>query len=185
MNKKIIALLLGAALTTGIGGFGTYAYFTDRAELSNKVNITMGELKSEVNWTDGAWVPYLDSTEVKAVDNGQTLSYENVKPGDVFYRDFTITNAGTLEADTIIQLKKSMDENIKLSLVVFNEDGSMITRLSGENLRHDINAVQPGVTYKARIEMEVNKEMGVDWMNKNINADAHTFMSVDLHQTIH
>lgn len=184
MNKKIIALLLGAALTTGIGGFGTYAYFTDRAELSDKVNITMGTLDTEVKWADNSsWIPYSDATEV--VDNGQGLSYTNVKPGDLFYRDFVITNAGTLKADTIIQLKESFNPNVKLSLVIFDQNDKMITRLSGENARHDIRAVESGVTYKARIEMEINKEIDNELLGKTINADAHNFMSVDVHQTIY
>ena len=126
MNKKITALLLAAALTTGVGAYGTYAYFSDEAKVSENVNITMGKLDIEADWS-GLWnVTSVGSEAEKKIGSGTTipggpksndLDYQFVKPGDYFTRKVTIKNIGNLNADAYVEMNNPYSDIFDLEIV--------------------------------------------------------------------
>jgi predicted ribosomally synthesized peptide with SipW-like signal peptide len=116
IKAKLLALLLAAVITTGVGGFGTYAYFTDKNQASEQVSLIMGNLKLQTYWL-GAWAQTRsnlapsDPAVREAVDKGtrsdvsfddSNLKFTNVKPGDVFQRDIVVHNIGSLIASNVI-----------------------------------------------------------------------------------
>lgn len=186
MNKKIIALGLAAALVTGVGSFGTYAYFTETEKVDNNVNITMGTLDVNAYWAnDGisSWKATSTATETSALDAGKTLSFQNAKPGDTFEREIIVANYGSLNSDTTVQLNadRSNDFDIKMDLVNSQFDNAFVEEGTG---RICSRAMQNGEWMRIKITVTIPNDMGNDWQNKLFNADAATFVVVGAHQTI-
>lgn len=182
MNKKIIALLLGAALTTGIGGFGTYAYFTDREDVKNNVNITMGRIEASTNWEGSSWNAVSAQNEARSILKDGSLTFENVKPGDYFYRDIIVENTGSLVADTIITLNESFSADLNTSFVV-NDGSGYLDHINPS--RVEVKNLAPGAKLTVRVTIEVPTEFGNAWSDKVFNAENHNFISVDMHQAIY
>ncbi|MGL5352323.1 MAG: TasA family protein, partial [Clostridium sp.] len=156
MNKKITALLVAAAITTGMGGYGTYAYFNGITELDNNVSITMGEIKVTPYWAaDGqnTWNSTSKVSEVIAKDGGQTLSFENVKPGDTFERDIMIANYGTLNAKTVVTLEPTIAEKLGLELVAIESSDKDIRVESDGRIWSD--SIAPGGWIRATVKVTV------------------------------
>ncbi|WMJ21943.1 SipW-dependent-type signal peptide-containing protein [Paludicola sp. MB14-C6] len=193
MNAKIIGLLVAAALVTGMGGFGTHAYFTDTDALTDQVNITMGKLDTAVFWATDAgkdqWVATSKATEVKSKE-AKTLSFENVKPGDTFERVATIANYGTLKGDITVAFNRQLagldNKAISVELVNVTSQTRKVAVDPNVTDRYYENGVAPnGGWIQVTVKITVNKEVGNDWMSKVINADANEFLLVGTHQTIY
>lgn len=184
MNKKIVALALGAAITTGIGGFGTFAYFTDTQVVKDNISITMGTLKGEANWGAGEWMSYNTATEAVQTQALDGLIVSNVKPGDKFYRDMVVKNAGTLNADMTLNLGEFSNEGLEVTYVV-NRDGKWSDERFDATNRFETLAVEPGTEMIVRVEVSIPETTENELQGKNlINADAHEFITVGMHQTI-
>lgn len=110
MNKKIIGLLLSAAIFTGVGSYGTYAYFTDQAKVSEDIVIEMGSVKVNAKWGENPWKVDSNNKKIKALDNGESLKYTNVKKGDTFSRKVFINSTGTLESNIKVKLNNPNSE---------------------------------------------------------------------------
>lgn len=189
MNKKIVALLLAAALTTGLGGFGTYAYFTDTDVLKDNVNITMGNLDVKAYWATeeyrNKWVATSSATEVTS-ETSSTLTFENVKPGDTFERVAVIANYGSLKADMTVQLNKNLPEGLEVELVNVDSQTGKVQVDPNYPDRWYENAVGPnGGFIIATVKVTVDPELGNDWMNHVFKLDAQDFIVVGAHQTIY
>ncbi len=187
MTKKIMVLLLAAAITTGIGGFGTYAYLTDRDTLADDINITMGSVDVEAYWaTDGDltnWVATSGATE--ALRDGSGLNFKNVKPGDTFEREVVIANYGTLKADITIEISGEIGKLLNVKLVnVTSQNGNFAQEEN--NGRWYENGVNPnGGFIRATVQVTVPEDAGNEWMSKLINANANQFIEANTHQTIY
>lgn len=184
MTKKIMALVLAAAITTGIGGFGTYAAFTDQHTLSNEVSITTGTLDVESYWaTDGisSWKPVSTVTEVNE-ESANTLTFTNAKPGDRFQRDIIVYNAGTLEADTRIMINEEVSDKVNVKIVAV--DGT--ETVESDDTSRFVRAMKPNRAGWVRLTVEVTVDQGVEneWMNKVVAGDAHDFIELSAHQTV-
>ncbi|WP_411168676.1 TasA family protein [Clostridium sp. MB05] len=189
MNKKIAALLLAAALTTGMGGFGTYAYFTDSDTLTDNVNITMGTLDVDAYWATDAgkdtWKATSKATEVKST-NAETLTFENVKPGDTFERDVVIANQGSLKADTTVELKKNLPQGLKVELVdVTSQTGKVAIDPNYANRLYENGVGAHGGFIRATVKVTVEESMSNEWMGKAFELGAQEFIVVGAHQTIY
>lgn len=178
MNKKIIALLMAAAITTGMGGFGTLAYFTDTEVVKNDVNITMGTL--DVVTTEGEWQVASAKNEAQKTIVRNDLVVENVKPGDVFYKDITVTNAGTLLSDTSINLNPSFrGDAFEVRMSRLKEDGSWDI-----SDRFEYPALGVGEEVTVRLEVFVNTELDNTWQGTGGLFEGHNFITVGAHQVI-
>lgn len=177
MNKKIIALLMAAAITTGMGGFGTLAYFTDTEEVKNTVNITMGTLDVVTN--EGEWQVASAKGEAKRTAVKNDLMVENVKPGDIFYKDITVTNAGSLMSDTSINLNDTFNHGFEVRMSRLNADGQW----ESAN-RFEYPALESGKEVTVRLEVFVKTELGNDWQGTGGLFEGHNFITVGAHQVI-
>lgn len=182
MNKKIIALLMAAAITTGMGGYGTMAYFTSQENVAEGINITMGALDVSAEWDQrfDNWIAVSANGEAK-VEGG---NFTNVKPGDYFYKDIIVSNDGTLKADTVITLLDGFEEEgITTSMSVSDDQGNEI-QLANAN-RADIRAMEVNAVYTVRVNIEVSDKLTNDAAQKVFNnVNAEDFIKVTSHQTI-
>lgn len=91
-NKKesIKATISGLALMLaigGIGGIGSYAYFTDQSNVDNSLRVTMGSFDIGI---------------------GAGINENNAAPGQTISKDFIISNEGTLDqyVDALITIER-------------------------------------------------------------------------------
>jgi len=80
IKKKLAYALSAAALGICLITGGTYAYFSDTAETSNTFAAGILDLSA-------------DPTTI--------INVENIKPGDSLYRNFSLTNEGTLDIEKV------------------------------------------------------------------------------------
>lgn len=195
MKKRIIALLMAAAITTGVGGFGTYAYFTSAAEVNSNVNIAMGTLDVNAQWgqepgQNPIWAVKSAGDEANLEGAGDDLDFTNVKPGDVFYRDVTVSNDGTLAADTVIEAMDAFNTDgfeIDFQAIKMNEaNAGWLEKTTDANGRErfEIRAMQPGEKYNVRVSMTVKEGLGNDWQATGGAVTANKFLHVSAHQII-
>ncbi|MDU5111468.1 MAG: TasA family protein [Clostridium sp.] len=189
MNKKIAALLLAATLTTGLGSFGTYAYFTDNDTLTDNVNITMGNLKVDAYWATDAgkdtWVATSNATEVTS-ETSSTLTFNNVKPGDTFERDVVVNNYGSLKADISVQLKKELPSGLTVELInVVSQTGKVQVDPNHPDRWYENAVGANGGFIRATVKVTVDPTLGNEWMDKAFTLNANEFIVVGAHQTIY
>lgn len=103
-KKKIMGLALSGALLVGAASLGTYAYFTDVAQVDANLVIQTGTLKTEAQNND-VW-KVVDGTgvnESEITNKNATNNFKNVRPGDWFEKTVTIKNVGTLKQKLIVE----------------------------------------------------------------------------------
>lgn len=186
MNKKITALLLAAALTVGVGSYGTYAYFTDEDKLSENVNITMGILDIESEWV-GQWKVTSVGNEAEKktsllpnIEFSDDLDYRFVKPGDYFTRKVTIKNVGNLNADAYVQVNNPYSDIFDLEVIPVNAnkvgdivDQNGVKKFDIGNMEGKKRIFQCYDSATVEIKLIV-KNLNNDWQNFNtesINVD--------------
>ena len=81
VKKQLITGISAFALGVGLITGGTFAYFSDTDETSN--TFAAGTLDLSVNPTT-------------------IINVENIKPGDSFYRNFELTNDGSLDIEKVL-----------------------------------------------------------------------------------
>lgn len=81
VKKQLITGISAFALGVGLITGGTFAYFSDTDETSN--TFAAGTLDLSVNPTT-------------------IINAENIKPGDSFYRNFELTNDGSLDIEKVL-----------------------------------------------------------------------------------
>ena len=149
-KNKTIGFMMAAVLLVGGTFMGTKALFTDKAQASNDLVITMGNL--DINTKEDPWEITTSTdtgTETKRIEKSSTIT--NVKPGDRFLKKVTITNNGTLNQKLDIQTKGTSDEYPKQILV-----GDTLQLLKGKVLA-------PGKSVDTYIDVAVKEEMGGDF----------------------
>lgn len=178
MNKKIIALLLATALTTGMGGFGTYAYFFEKDEIGSNVNIAMGTLNTESNWT-GYWTNESVGEEVSMEEKAYDLNASNVKPGDIFKRTFSVSNVGTLKSNVKIKLMDTFaygfDVEMKILSTRFEKDLEIV-----DNCIY-VNEFEVQDNIQLELTVKVREDLDVSWMNTGGHF-IHNFIEVESEQ---
>ncbi|MPQ44397.1 SipW-dependent-type signal peptide-containing protein [Clostridium tarantellae] len=159
MNKKKLAgLLLAGTLLVGATA-GSFAYFTDKAEVTTKVGIVLGDIDVEV--TDADWV-IATHGNAKMDEVGYTV---DVRPGEVFTRDILVENFGSLDSTITIDLVEGLGE----TKVGEKEDGTPVTfdevfTLQAEGLGDhtvDVN----GDPINVELTLTVNPDLGNDFEN--------------------
>lgn len=103
-KNKTVAFMLAATLMVGGTFLGTKAWFTDTETSSNNLVVTTGTLDLTVTDNEG-WVrKSTDSTgqanhteSLESAKDETNTSFTNVRPGDYFEKEITVTNTGTLK----------------------------------------------------------------------------------------
>lgn len=117
-KNKTIAYMLAATLLVGGTFVGTKAWFSDQVTTDNGITITMGTLDLELKETEGnningekvkGWTLVRgeldnESTTGRTARNGEVdNTFAEIRPGDYFEREFTVTNTGSL--DQLVEVK--------------------------------------------------------------------------------
>ena len=104
---KKLPLLLGTLLIISVAAYGTRAYFSDSAQLQGNIELSLGNVDITSTATDWTYQTVAGTnTNSEANENlsletsvGGKIIAENVRPGDSFTREYTITNNGSLEVN--------------------------------------------------------------------------------------
>ncbi|MDU3337233.1 TasA family protein [Paraclostridium bifermentans] len=147
-KNKTIAYALAATLLVGGTFVGTKALFTDKAEAYNDLVITMGKL--DINVEEGEWKIENDNTESSNLTNNDRFT--NVKPGDSFLKEVTITNDGTL--DQVIDVTRGDQSGEYPDSILVGE--TITSELDGKTLA-------PGESVKAFINVNIKDTMKGDF----------------------
>ncbi len=110
-KKKLAALLLSGAMLFGAGAYGTYAYFTDKTDTTTNV-VKTGTLDVAVE-NEEVWMK-----------DGKAVDFNNLQPGDVIRKSFTVTNKGTLPQKVKLNVENGNAKlNGALQFSIKAEDG--------------------------------------------------------------
>lgn len=128
MMKKLCLLILAVVIVACASIFGTYAYFTSKAEVKSNLIIKTGNLKLEE--VSGAVWEYKgvmetgtyslhDASLVNQATPGETENFITIKPGDIFEKKVTIKNTGSLtEKITVTDLSSEIEnEFVTFSII--------------------------------------------------------------------
>lgn len=187
MKKKIIALLMAAAMTTGLGGYGTYAYLSDQKTVNESVNLTLGKVSTMLEWKDPGlgenvqWHKVGANNESNKTEGNQNLDFTNVKPGDQFEIEFAFDNDGTLTTNNILAVNNSIEGldisvrkavkggNVNKEKVVFYQDGTV-----------KVNKMSPSEYIVLDLVVTVNKDITAS--NLVISSNINDFVTVTAEQ---
>lgn len=93
--KKKLSLLLGVMLLMVGTAYGTWATFKDEEEKNVGINLKLGNLQIESKSSD--W--FYNGTKKETTDT----QFLNVSPGDVFTKEYKVTNIGSLPAHVMLK----------------------------------------------------------------------------------
>ncbi|MDE1548350.1 hypothetical protein [Jeotgalibaca caeni] len=147
-KKKSLPLLLLALLMISVGAYGTRAYFSDSAVEKADIKLVLGDLDIE-STSDKVWtysgVNKTIGTNGKTFDETASKEIKYVQPGDVFKREFTFENTGTLHqiVSTKNTIKKLGDELFTVNL-------------TGELVDHKSIELAPLTSTTVTVELIVN-----------------------------
>lgn len=171
-KNKTIAYALAATLLVGGTFAGTKAWFTSQETANTDLVITTGTVDLEV--VDNGW--YLDAdgtgTEATPVDkSNENFMFRNVKPGDGMWKQFDVTNTGTLNQKIDVKGGK-----------ITNEAGPFVIQSSHNGDQIDGVTLAPGETAGFMIFVDVP----LDWEGQDMKFSLDQYMTdivIDAEQT--
>lgn len=179
MNKKILGLVLAAAMVTGVGGFGTMAALTSGDTVDETVNITLGSVTVDARWTEGEWAVNSvgNEAELQATDDGWGLSIKdlkavNVKPGDTFTRNFMVANTGSLRSNMSLAVVDAI-QGADITIELVNNNGADNVECQSKNSTiTNIGARGVFIEYKMTVTVQDNFEVFTEKLVDLINVSA-------------
>ncbi len=84
MKKKLLGMLLAGTLM--VGAVGSYAWFSDKAEVNSGIKLTMGTLDVEVKEHSDGWEIVDETSEI--INKNSTKHFKNVRPEIVSKESF-------------------------------------------------------------------------------------------------
>lgn len=128
---KKLPLLLGTLLIISVAAYGTRAYFSDSAKQQANIVLELGNV--EISTEDSEWVPTSNGDDLIVSgkdEKTKNYSFENVKPGDFFTRQYTIENTGSLDTNVTLEYSGKMNPTTNpLNLDLVNQN-----QINGEHL---------------------------------------------------
>lgn len=221
-KNKTLAFMLAASLLVGGTFVGTKALFTDKIDVAGELAISTGDVDIEVvKPTENKWV--LDRNGVENSDGtiGVELRHDskdgadietypgdentpttgtfanNLKPGDIMYKDLFIENKGTLKAE--VTLGSNFGDNrlgvleglvypSQVVIVDTNRDGQFDEKDKHFNSLENVDfTLYPG--QQAMITLELNVKLdGQDYHNTatgvNQAENRKSFNTDDIEDTV-
>lgn len=179
MKKKLLGMLLAGTLM--VGAVGSYAWFSDQEKVNSGIKLTMGTLDVKVIDENNGWeIQNKEESEIINKDNKK--NFKNVRPGDVFQREFLVQNVGTLKQKVTVKLNsdladidlghgKKFSDLFKLTL---SSDFSPLEVVEhGSEANFELDSIENSVetedeygnigysdTRKVIVKLEVKPEMG-------------------------
>lgn len=177
-HLKLITCVLCLCLIIVINNVETYSLFTASAK-SNTVSFILGNLKIEVNDTaDNIWKYVPISTEgtncykndlIEGQKLTSNLKIENIRPGDAFERDITITNTGSLRARLKLEKGRLLQKSpFKLSIKM--KDKTLDSTVTQDSTNSDIWYID-NIKSKNSIVFTIRLEVPKEIANKDIKEE--------------
>ncbi|AGY82835.1 TasA family protein [Carnobacterium inhibens] len=191
-RRKKLPLLLGALLIISVAAYGTRAYFSDSAQMQGNIELELGDVK--ITSTADAWKPApMDgstNTDKEAnvnlnssvINDGKLtgIEYTNVRPGDSFTREYTITNNGSLDVN--VNLNPSPDfTGSDVEVISENNvyrDGPFTFTIEGLDLKAPILFNKDNNSKKITVVITVDPEtVGNEYNKKSISYQGYNEMA--------
>ncbi|GKU27204.1 hypothetical protein CFOLD11_40310 [Clostridium folliculivorans] len=168
----ILSLITIVCLNLG----ATYSYFTSESKTDTQ-SIVLGNLKVETdNTSQSSWryVPipvagnnYTANDSVNNKNTSGALEAANLRPGDAFEKDITITNIGSLNSRIKIT-KGELSKNSLFKMSVSLKEHDMTCKVSNDVNDKNIWYVE-NLQPKAKVSFTVRLELPVEVTNKDLD----------------
>lgn len=192
MKKKLLGMLLAGTLM--VGAVGSYAWFSDKAEVDSGIKLTMGTLDVDVKEISDGWDIVDETSEI--INKKSTKHFKNVRPGDSFQREFVIANSGTLKQKVSVKLNPEIARKVVATIgdqaVLFDDLFNLKFELGELELPMKINEnetfefeldslyteAEDSDKITSAADLKVTLEVDKDAMDNRFNHDGNKFVEI-------
>lgn len=192
MKKKLLGMLLAGTLM--VGAVGSYAWFSDKAEVDSGIKLTMGTLDVDVKEISDGWDIVDETSEI--INKKSTKHFKNVRPGDSFQREFVIANSGTLKQKVSVKLNPEIARKVVATIgdqaVLFDDLFNLKFELGELELPMKSNAdgtfefeldslyteAEDSDKITSAADLKVTLEVDKDAMDNRFNHDGNKFIEI-------
>ena len=192
MKKKLLGMLLAGTLM--VGAVGSYAWFSDKAEVDSGIKLTMGTLDVDVREISDGWNIVDETSEI--INKKSTKHFKNVRPGDSFQREFVIANSGTLKQKVSVKLNPEVARKVVTTIgdqaVLFDDLFNLKFELGELELPMKINEnetfefeldslyteAEDSDKVTSAADLKVTLEVDKDAMDNRFNHDGNKFVEI-------
>lgn len=192
MKKKLLGMLLAGTLM--VGAVGSYAWFSDKAEVDSGIKLTMGTLDVDVKEISDGWNIVDETSEI--INKKSTKHFKNVRPGDSFQREFVIANSGTLKQKVSVKLNPEVARKVVTTIgdqaVLFDDLFNLKFELGELELPMKINEnetfefeldslyteAEDSDKITSAADLKVTLEVDKDAMDNRFNHDGNKFVEI-------
>ena len=192
MKKKLLGMLLAGTLM--VGAVGSYAWFSDKAEVDSGIKLTMGTLDVDVKEISDGWNIVDETSEI--INKKSTKHFKNVRPGDSFQREFVIANSGTLKQKVSVKLNPEVARKVVTTIgdqaVLFDDLFNLKFELAELELPMKSNAdgtfefeldslyteAEDSDKVTSAADLKVTLEVDKDAMDNRFNHDGNKFVEI-------
>ena len=192
MKKKLLGMLLAGTLM--VGAVGSYAWFSDKAEVDSGIKLTMGTLDVDVKEISDGWNIVDETSEI--INKKSTKHFKNVRPGDSFQREFVIANSGTLKQKVSVKLNPEVARKVVTTIgdqaVLFDDLFNLKFELGELELPMKINEnetfefeldslyteAEDSDNVTSAADLKVTLEVDKDAMDNRFNHDGNKFVEI-------
>lgn len=192
MKKKLLGMLLAGTLM--VGAVGSYAWFSDKAEVDSGIKLTMGTLDVDVKEISDGWNIVDETSEI--INKKSTKHFKNVRPGDSFQREFVIANSGTLKQKVSVKLNPEIARKVVTTIgdqaVLFDDLFNLKFELGELELPMKINEnetfefeldslyteAEDSDKVTSAADLKVTLEVDKDAMDNRFNHDGNKFVEI-------
>ena len=190
MKKKLLGMLLAGTLM--VGAVGSYAWFSDKAEVDSGIKLTMGTLDVEVKEHSDGWVIMDETSEI--INKNSTKHFKNVRPGDIFQREFYINNTGTLKQNVTVKLNPDIAKKVVATIegqavtfdelfnLTFNLEATPLSEEKQSEIKFMLDSVhsedENANPSTSAVNMKVNLEVDKEGMDNRFNHEGNKFVEI-------
>ncbi|EIF2807713.1 TasA family protein [Clostridium perfringens] len=192
MKKKLLGMLLAGTLM--VGAVGSYAWFSDKAEVDSGIKLTMGTLDVDVKEISDGWNIVDETSEI--INKKSTKHFKNVRPGDSFQREFVIANSGTLKQKVSVKLNPEVARKVVTTIgdqaVLFDDLFNLKFELGELELPMKINEnetfefeldslyteAEDSDKVTSAADLKVTLEVDKEAMDNRFNHDGNKFVEI-------
>ncbi|EGS9999596.1 hypothetical protein I9Y31_001854 [Clostridium perfringens] len=192
MKKKLLGMLLAGTLM--VGAVGSYAWFSDKAEVDSGIKLTMGTLDVDVKEISDGWNIVDETSEI--INKKSTKHFKNVRPGDSFQREFVIANSGTLKQKVSVKLNPEVARKVVTTIgdqaVLFDDLFNLKFELGELELPMKINEnetfefeldslyteAEDSDKVTSAADLKVTLEVDKDAMDNRFNHEGNKFVEI-------
>ena len=175
-HGKILALIFSISAIVCLNSKAAYSYFTSTDKTDTQI-VVLGNLKIETdNTPENSWryVPiavegnnFTENDAINIKNLSGSLDSDNLRPGDAFEKDITITNTGTLSSKLKVTEGLSLKDSpfkITINMKCHDSDAAVNNEPDKSNTWYVYN-LKPN----AKVVFTVRLELPTDVTNSDLN----------------